>query len=121
MLLVDGPDNVTIIPSSSNKEKRTFTLSCSASCYYRCQSYSWTYNGNWRGEKTQNLTFPSLSKEDSGTYLCGVNDYFGTTYSNYYTLNVIRKSLYYTRVFYMYQYLTNGILLIVLKQVFNYR
>lgn len=87
MSVVDGPDNVTITPSSSDKEKSPFQLTCSANCVRGCQSYVWFYSKSMT-PRTPILNFPSLSKEDSGNYLCRVTDDFGWTNSKYYTLNV---------------------------------
>lgn len=92
MLTADGPDNVTIIPSSPEIENKTFQLLCSASCYPVCQSYSWYYNGRWWDQGTQYLTFNYLSKDDSGNYWCQVTDDFGTTDSQLYEVNVQCKS-----------------------------
>lgn len=38
---VDGPDSLKIIPSLSAWENSPFNLTCSASCYKGCWSYSW--------------------------------------------------------------------------------
>eukprot|EP00105_Crassostrea_gigas_P006024 XP_011419809.1 PREDICTED: carcinoembryonic antigen-related cell adhesion molecule 2-like [Crassostrea gigas] len=85
----DGPDNVTIIPSSLPViETSSFKLVCSASCIYKCQSYSWKYNDKWKTQRKHILNLHSLSREDSGKYECWVTDDFGTTNSEYYTLNV---------------------------------
>ncbi|XP_065931662.1 carcinoembryonic antigen-related cell adhesion molecule 5 [Magallana gigas] len=84
----DGPDNVTIIPNSSAIENKPFQLLCSASCNPVCQSYNWYHNGRRGDQGTQVLTFHHLSKDDSGDYQCRVTDYYGTTYSEYYTINV---------------------------------
>lgn len=83
----DGPDNVTIIPSLPAIENSSFTLTCSASCYHGCQSYSWYHNRRSMNQRTNVLEFHRLSKEDSGRYRCQVTDYFGRK-SGYYTLNV---------------------------------
>lgn len=93
LLIVDGPDNVTIIPSSLPViETSSFKLVCSASCIYKCQSYSWKYNDKWKTQRKHILNLHSLSREDSGKYECWVTDDFGTTNSEYYTLNVQCKS-----------------------------
>lgn len=93
LLIVDGPDNVTIKPSSSPViENSSVQLVCSASCIYRCQSYSWKYNDELKIQKTHILNLHSLSREDSGKYECQVTDDFGATNSEYFTLNVQCKS-----------------------------
>lgn len=92
LLIVDGPDNVTIIPTSSAIENKPFQLLCSASCNPVCQSYSWYYNGRWGDQGTKILKFHYLSKGDSGNYRCRVTDYFGATESEYYTVIVQCKS-----------------------------
>lgn len=93
LLIVDGPGNVTITPSSSPViENSSFQLVCSASCIYRCQSYSWNYNDKLMTQSTRILNLGSLSRGDSGKYKCRVTDDFGTTNSENYTLNVQCKS-----------------------------
>nr|XP_034303515.1 hemicentin-2-like [Crassostrea gigas] len=82
-----GPDNVTIMPSLHAIENRSFTLTCSASCYHGCQSYSWYHDGRSMNQRTKVLGFHRLSKEDNGRYRCQVTDYFGKK-SGYYTMNV---------------------------------
>uniref|UniRef100_A0A8W8KY94 Ig-like domain-containing protein n=1 Tax=Magallana gigas TaxID=29159 RepID=A0A8W8KY94_MAGGI len=86
----DGPDNVTIIPSLPAIENSTFTLTCVASCYHGCQSYSWYHDGRSVNQRTKVLEFHRLSKEDSGRYRCQVTDYFGEK-SGYYTMTVQYK------------------------------
>nr|XP_034300021.1 hemicentin-1-like [Crassostrea gigas] len=87
----DGPNNVTIKPSPSEKENDFLQLTCSASCYHECRVYRWyMYNNyNIRSEirSTHILSFSSLSKTNRGKYQCEVTDDFGTNSANY-TVNV---------------------------------
>lgn len=89
---VDGPDSLKIIPSLSAWENSPFNLTCSASCYKGCWFYSWYSDSKkeWLNQKTSVLTFHNLSREDSGTYLCKVTDYFGQKSADY-TLKVLCK------------------------------
>eukprot|EP00105_Crassostrea_gigas_P045799 XP_019929947.1 PREDICTED: hemicentin-1 [Crassostrea gigas] len=83
----DGPDNVTIMSSLPAIENSSFTLTCSASCYHGCQSYSWYHNWRSMNQSTKVLRFHRLSKKDSGRYRCQVTDYFGEK-PGYYTMTV---------------------------------
>lgn len=89
---VDGPDSLKIIPSLSAWENSPFNLTCSASCYKGCWSYSWYSDSKkeWLNQTTSILTFHNLCREDSGTYLCKVTDYFGQKSADY-TLKVLCK------------------------------
>lgn len=92
-MIIDGPNNVTIKPSSSEKENGFLQLTCSASCYHECRVYRWYMVNNLRSEirSSHILTFYRLSKTDSGKYQCKVTDDFGTK-SEYYTVDVQCKS-----------------------------
>uniref|UniRef100_A0A8W8KVV4 Uncharacterized protein n=1 Tax=Magallana gigas TaxID=29159 RepID=A0A8W8KVV4_MAGGI len=86
----NGPDNVIVKPSLPAIENSTFTLTCVASCYHGCQSYSWYHKRRPMNQSASILKIHYMSKGDSGEYQCKVTDYFGEK-SGYYTVYVQYK------------------------------
>lgn len=87
----DSPENLTLSPGNSLhtiSENRDINIACFATCNPQC-NYSWT-GPSWSSNGDV-LQLRSISKSNDGKYRCKAENVHGTIYSDYITINVIRK------------------------------